>query len=60
MLKGLTQKEYWLLRNISFKYNKYYVNKIRLHTKTKILEALRLNLKIKVYDGIEEKWRELC
>ena len=59
MLKGITQKEYLILRNISFKYNKYYVFNIRLKTKTKLLEAIRLNLNISVYDTLLNKWRLL-
>ena len=56
MLKDLTNKEYLLLHGINLKYNKYYVSNIRLRSKAKILEAIRLNLKISVYDTLLKEW----
>lgn len=51
-----SKEEYNLLKKINFKYNKYYVSNIRVKTKTALLEAIKLNLKINVYDGLMEKW----
>ena len=59
MIKVKTNKEYLLLHGISLKYNKYYTANIRLKTKSKILEAFRLNLKITEYDTLLKESRIL-
>ena len=56
MLKDLTNKEYLLLHGVNLKYNRYYISNIRLYTKTTILKAIRLNLKISVYDTLLKEW----
>ena len=50
--KDITNKEYLILKSVNLKYNKYYVSNIRLRSKSKILEAIRLNLKISVIDTL--------
>jgi len=56
MIKTRSKTEYLTIKSISLKYNKYYTSGIRLRTKEKILEALRLNLKINVYDTLKNEW----
>ena len=57
--KDITNKEYLTLKKVSLKYNKYYASDIRLYTKTKILETIRLNLKIRYYDRLLDQWETL-
>lgn len=58
-MSKLTKKEYYLLKSVNLKYNKYYTGNIKLKTKKQILEAIRLNLKIKMYDTLIEEWMDL-
>ena len=57
--KDFTNKEHLTLKKVNLKYNRYYASNIRLHTKTKILEAIRLNLKIRYYDRLLDQWETL-
>ena len=57
MLKGLTEKEYNILKSIDFKHNRYYISDVRIKTKATVLIALRLDLRIKEYDTLLETWK---
>jgi len=52
MIKTNNKEEYFFIKRINLKYNRYYTANIRLHTKKKILEAYRLQLKITELDKL--------
>ena len=55
VMKGLSKKEYLLMRSVNFKYNRYYCYK-QLKTKKQILDLIKKDRLINFYDTLSEEW----